>query len=109
MFEEPRTPTRDQAKSEVQSSSDEQPLDEQPEDEESPELNEELYDSLMISISDTWGLFDIEVGRIGLEEFSQVMVNVAKHQGLYEGPPEKVEQATIFFTADNLDNIFTQI
>lgn len=63
----------------------------------------------MGSINKIWPGFDIESGVVEMEEFKRVMVQVAQDQGLYDGEPEEVEQATVFFTDDNLNNIFDQI
>jgi len=79
------------------------------EDSDQPELNEELYDKLMMSINEMWPAFNIEEGTINLDGFKQIMTKVAEHQGLYEGTEEEVNSATIFFTDENLENIYRQI
>ena len=75
------------------------------EDQGHPELNDALYEKLMNSISEVWHDFDIDEGTIGLQQFKEVMLAVADHQGL----DKSQEQVSIFFTETNLANIFSQI
>ena len=63
----------------------------------------------MTSIGKVWQEFDHTEGSISLEEFEKVMIDVAKDQNLYEGTEEEVQLNTIFFTKENLVNIFNQI
>ena len=63
----------------------------------------------MTSISKVWHNFDHTDGTVDIEEFEKVMIAVAKDHSLYEGSQEDVQINTIFFTKDNLSNIFTQI
>ena len=63
----------------------------------------------MNSIAKVWSNFDHTTGRIDLNEFKNIMVKVALDHQLYEGKPEEVQMNTVFFTDDNLDNIFQQI
>lgn len=63
----------------------------------------------MESINEVWADFELNEGVIDNNNFKQIMVKVAKHQGLYEGDAQEVKTNTIFFTPDNLQNIFEQI
>ena len=63
----------------------------------------------MTSINKLWPTFNIETGLIEEPEFKTVMVQVAQEHGLYNGTDEEVEQTTVFFTNENLTNIFEQI
>jgi hypothetical protein len=60
----------------------------------------------MVSINEVWPTFDLQNGLIDLEDFKDVMVEVAHHQGLYQGTEQDTKQNTIFFTQENLQNIF---
>jgi len=63
----------------------------------------------MSSIQKLWENFDIENGLIDQDHFKSIMTQVAADQGLYDGNEQDIEQATIFFTNENLENIFHQI
>lgn len=73
-------------------------------EDEDPELNEELYDRLMVSIEAVWPHFDIDNGVIKKHTFKKVMTRIADHQGV-----RAKQDGAIFFTELNLENIFGQI
>jgi len=56
----------------------------------------------MASINEVWPTFALQDGLIDQEDFKDVMVEVAHHQGLYTGSEQEVKQNTIFFTQENL-------
>jgi hypothetical protein len=58
---------------------------------ENEDLNEELYDSLMVSINEVWPTFALQDGLIDIEDYKTVMVEVAHRQGLYEGTAQEIK------------------
>lgn len=74
---------------------------------EDENLNEELYDSLMETIQRVWPSFELTEGLIDIDDFKEVMVDIAKDQQLFEGSEDEVKGNTIFFTPENLQNIFS--
>ena len=63
----------------------------------------------MDSIERVWIEFDQIEGMVNLEQFQYVMFNVATDQKLLDGDDDQAKQNAMFFTPDNLSNIFEQI
>lgn len=60
----------------------------------------------MDTVNKIWPEFDQNEGLIRLSGFQDIMVKFAKDQGLFEGDALQVKQNAMFFTPDNLQNIF---
>lgn len=56
----------------------------------------------MVSINEVWPTFALQDGLIDMEDYKTVMIEVAHHQGLYQGTAPEIKQNTIFFTPENL-------
>ena len=79
--------------------------DEGEEEQEDTSINEDLYNSIMQSISRVWPAFDQQDGQIGQDEFQGVMIKIANDQGLLdeEGQDlQQLQQNRMFFTVENL-------
>ena len=81
------------------------------EDDEDPQINETLYTSIMESIVKLWPQFDQEHGKVGQQEFQDIMKKVAIDQQLLnaENGEHQDDQNKLFFTNENLESIFVQI
>lgn len=84
-----------------------------PEDEQDDtSINEDLYNSIMQSIGKVWPEFNQADGVVGEQEFPDIMIRIARDQNLLDGggqDEQQLQQNKMFFTKENLVNIFQQI
>lgn len=81
-------------------------------DQDDTSINEELYNSIMQSIAKVWPEFNQADGVISEQEFPEVMIRIATDQGLLDETTQEeqqLQQNQMFFTKENLVNIFQQI
>lgn len=87
-------------------------FDDQEDEQDDTSINEDLYNSIMQSIGKVWPEFNQADGVIGEQEFPDVMIRIAADQNLLDEEAQdeqQLQQNKMFFTKENLVNIFQQI